>query len=164
MYLKINSVIFLITGSCSSYIYVTSVNVFRSPGYPNCYPNNKDCTWLIEVPTGYFVLLEINRFNLEYGSGNCPNDYLEIRDGNTSSSPLITRLCGSLPYMYMYGSGRFLFIRFRSDGSIRMPGFQAICTARSNSKRYFFNVINLTSKLKSHSDTTRTGVSLYKFL
>ena len=104
--------------------------------------------WLIEAPAGNYIELYLYTFNLEYGGSNCPYDYLEIYDGRTSSSPLITRLCGSLPYTYMYSSGRFLFVRFRSDGSVRMPGFAAGCYATPGSKRNTLSVIKLSLKIK----------------
>ena len=132
-------VIFLFKGPCSSHIYLHYYyyyyNYFQSPGYPNCYPDNRDCTWLIEAPAGYYVLLEVYQFNLEYGGSNCPYDYLEIYDGHTSSSHLITRACGSLSYFRIYSSGRFLLVQFHSNGVTRMTGFYAYCHATSGSKR-----------------------------
>ena len=139
-----NTVTLLSTGSCSSYILFTYSNYwnsrtryFQSPNHPNCYPNNKDCTWLIETTAYNYIYLQINQFNLEYGGGSCPNDYLEIRDGNTPSSPLITKMCGSVGYTYIYSTGRFLLVRFVSNGYFQMPGFRAYCYAVRSSKKYF---------------------------
>ena len=127
---------FLFTGSCSSYIRLTYYSYyFQSPNYPGCYPNNKDCTWLIETNSYNYIFLQIYSLNLEYGGSNCPNDYLEIRDGNSLSSPLITKMCGSLGYSYFSSSGRFLLVRFVSDGYLQMPGFQAYCAATNSSKK-----------------------------
>ena len=95
------------------------------------------CTWLIEAPFGYYVYLSINHFSLEYGGSNCPYDFLEIRDGNTLSSPLITKACGSLGYFYVYSSGRFLLLRFITDSSIQGAGFDVYYSTSSNSKSYF---------------------------
>ena len=129
---------FLFTGSCSSYIHLTysyNYRYFRSPNYPSCYPNNKDCTWLIETNAYNYIYLAISSLNLEYGGSNCPNDYLEIRDGNSLSSPLITKMCGSRGYSSFYSSGRFLLVRFVSDGYLQMPGFPAYCSATNYSKK-----------------------------
>ena len=137
---------FLFTGSCSSYIHLTYyyyyrslTHYFQSPNYPGCYPNNKDCTWLIETNAYNYIYLQINQLNLEYGNSNCPNDYLEIRDGNTLSSPLITKMCGSLGYTSIYSSGRFLLVRFVSDGYLQMNGFQAYCYATRYGKKNTFS-------------------------
>ena len=128
--------ILLFVGSCSSHIRLSSFYqyyYFSSPGSPSCYPNNQDCVWLIEAPYNY-VYLYVYKFNLEYGGSSCSNDYLEIRDGNSPSSPLITKSCGSLYYLRIYTSSKFLFLRFHSNGYTRMPGFQAYCYATSYSK------------------------------
>ena len=132
--------IYFCTGSCSAQInlnYLYWYYYFQSPNYPNCYPNNKDCTWLIESRPGYFVRLDIYTFNLEYGFSSCPWDYLEIRDGNSPSSPLIAKACGSLSHLNIYSTGRFLFVRFHSDGIIGMPGFAAWARNVNISKRSF---------------------------
>ena len=144
---------FLFTGSCKSYIHLTYHNYynsrihhFQSPNYPGCYPNNKDCTWLIETNAYNYIYLYIYALNLEYGGSNCPNDYLEIRNGSTLSSPLITKMCGSLGYSYFYSSGRFLLVRFVSDGNLQMPGFRVYCAATNYSKKK--KVFLLMSMLK----------------
>ena len=143
---------FLFIGYCSRHIRLTFYQYyyFSSPGYPGCYPNNQDCEWLIEAPSNY-VFLYVYKFNLEYGGSSCPYDYLEIRDGSSSSSPLITKSCGSLYYLRIYTSSKFLVVRFHSNGYTRMPGFDAYCYASYGSKRNHFLhlflhvIINLTS-------------------
>ena len=144
------TVAFLLIGSCSSYINIpyggyylySSPYSFQSPNYPSCYPNNKDCTWLIETTWYNYIHLTIHQFNLEYDGNHCRYDYLEIRDGNTSSSPLITKTCGSVGYIDIYSSGRFLLVRFVSDSSIQMPGFAANCYGFTYSKKTFFALLS----------------------
>ena len=97
------------------------------------------CTWLIEAPFGYHVFLSISCFSLEYGGSNCPFDFLEIRDGNTLSSPLITKACGALGYLYIYSSGRFLLLRFRTDASVQGAGFAAYYSTVSYRKGYIYS-------------------------
>ena len=97
------------------------------------------CTWLIEAPFGYHVYLSISCFSLEYGRSNCPYDFLEIRDGNTLSSPLITKACGSLGFLYIYSSGRFLLLRLRTDGSVQGAGFAAYYSTVSYRKGYIYS-------------------------
>ena len=60
-----NSILILL-GSCGSHIYAPFYTHFHSPGYPDCYPNNVVCTWLIEAPPGFYIQLHIYHFNLEY--------------------------------------------------------------------------------------------------
>ena len=37
-----------------------------SPGYPQNYPNNLNCTWTLTAPTGYSVKAEIIYFQLQW--------------------------------------------------------------------------------------------------
>ena len=58
----------------------------------------------------------------------CSCDYLEIRDGSSSSDRLLATLCGSgnktLPKA-IYSSGRDLWVRFKSDEEVVSSGFLA---------------------------------------
>lgn len=52
--------------------------VIRSPNYPDHYPNQKDCVWIIEAQNKHRIRLTINAFELEKHM-SCGFDYLEIR-------------------------------------------------------------------------------------
>ncbi|XP_076436087.1 cubilin-like isoform X2 [Babylonia areolata] len=92
----------------------------QSYNFPDNYPNNQDCVYTITAPVGYHITLTFTDFILE----TCC-DYVEIRDGN-ETSPLIGRYIynGSLPGPAST-SGREMWIRFYSDGSVTMRGFRA---------------------------------------
>ena len=50
-----------------------------SPGYPNNYEANSNCTWLIVVATGRTVRVQFNsNFNIQGNQGSCGGDYLEV--------------------------------------------------------------------------------------
>ena len=101
----------------------SSSGTFRSPSYPSYYPNNMICTWKITVPSGKRIKLYFDSFRLE--SGVCSaNDYLEIRDGSSSTSLKKGTYCGSYAST-VTSSGRHLWVRFRSDSAIGYKGFQA---------------------------------------
>ena len=40
-------------------------NTLRSPGYPNDYPNNKDCISSVPIPQGRVINITINELYLE---------------------------------------------------------------------------------------------------
>ena len=107
------------------------------------------CTWLFEAPSGYYVYLHFNHLNLEYCGSSCFCDYVEIRDGSTLSSPLITKACGSLGYFYVYSSGRFLLLRFRTNGSVQGAGFEIYYSTLSYRKgyNYSFDFLTLIERL-----------------
>jgi len=53
---------------------------FTSPGYPNDYPTNVNCTWEIQVPSGHVILLFFTSFNVEYNSGYVCSDFVDVYD------------------------------------------------------------------------------------
>ena len=72
-----------------------------SPLYPENYPNNAECTYVITQPTGKYVNLTIFYLDLQYdedwmtGWVFCP-DNLSIRDGESQSSEsLAGYICGN---------------------------------------------------------------------
>ncbi|XP_044176025.1 tolloid-like protein 1 [Acropora millepora] len=101
----------------------SSGGTLRSPSYPSNYPNNMMCTWKITAPSGSRLMLTFNYFRLE--NGTCSTrDYLEVRDGSSSTSTRKGTYCGSYAPS-ITSSGRYLWIRFRSDSSVSYKGFEA---------------------------------------
>ncbi len=56
---------------------------------------------------------------------NCAYDYLEVRDGNSESSPLLGRFCGYDKPDDIKSSSNQLWMKFVSDGSVNKAGFAA---------------------------------------
>ena len=88
---------------------------------------------------------------------------MEIRDGSTLSSPLITKTCGSLGYFHVYSSGRFLLLRFRTDGSVQAAGFAVYYSTVNYRKGYIYSFDFLTKNgnrailLAYRTDTNARG-------
>ncbi|CAL1576609.1 unnamed protein product [Knipowitschia caucasica] len=96
-----------------------------SPSYPQNYPQNIDCVWVISVPNGEAVQLDFEEeFYIEQTT-NCQYDYLEVRDGSDSSAPLVSRLCGTTLPSTQRSTGSFMTLRFRTDTSVAHKGFKA---------------------------------------
>ncbi|TRY89102.1 hypothetical protein DNTS_004573 [Danionella cerebrum] len=102
--------------------YVGQSGVIKSPGYPDSsYPDNSNCEWFLEGPTGHFLTLTYTTLNLQ-NSADCVSDYVEIREYNASGR-LLGKHCGnSLPAPMDTGDS-FAFVKFISDGSGNAPGF-----------------------------------------
>ncbi|KAM4036824.1 bone morphogenetic protein 1 isoform 2-T2 [Anomaloglossus baeobatrachus] len=94
----------------------------QSPNYPDDYRPNKDCKWKLRVAEGYNIGIVFQSFEIERHD-SCAYDFLEIRDGDSETSPLIGRYCGYDKPDDFKSSGNKLFIRFLSDGSINKAGF-----------------------------------------
>lgn len=108
-----------ISGACSYYLNQRNGR-FTSPDYPNAYPDDQHCTWLIEAPYGYYIYLQFGSFYLERGY-----DWVEIFDGSSAYSTRIKRESDRRPSWEVCSSGRFLFVKFTSDGSVSYSGFSA---------------------------------------
>uniref|UniRef100_A0A672UVJ0 CUB and Sushi multiple domains 2 n=1 Tax=Strigops habroptila TaxID=2489341 RepID=A0A672UVJ0_STRHB len=104
---------------CGGYIRGSSGTIL-SPGFPDFYPNNLNCTWTIETSHGKGVFFTFHTFHLENG-----HDYLLITE-NTSFAQPLKQLTGSrLPAPLSAGLfGNFSAqIRFISDFSMSYEGF-----------------------------------------
>lgn len=56
----------------------------------------------------------------------CQYDYVEVRDGDNSDSPIIKRFCGNERPAPIRSTGSSLHVLFRSDGSKNFDGFHAV--------------------------------------
>lgn len=123
---------------------ITAVGSINSPEFPSRdYPNNVDCVWQITTPNNTRMRFDIMSMSIQScgKSGTpefCSCDYLEIRDGSSSSDRLLATLCGAgkeLPEA-IYSSGRDLWVRFKSDGEVVSSGFVASFTSETIRKGF----------------------------
>ncbi|XP_054159895.1 LOW QUALITY PROTEIN: cubilin-like [Oppia nitens] len=103
--------------------FTSHEGVFQSPAYPNSYPLETECIWIISASPGNRVTFNFITFNIEE-SDYCNTDYLELRE-NDSSGPLLGRYCGQQIPSLNFTSTHILWVKFRSDQSGTAPGFQA---------------------------------------
>ena len=81
------------SGECGGN-FTTPNAIMTSPSFPNRYPRNTDCIYIITQDADAIILLTFLSIDVEY-NWNCHYDYIEIRDGPSESSPeLVERLCG----------------------------------------------------------------------
>ena len=108
---------------CGGMLYASS-GFIRSPNYPRPYRHGATCVWVITVPTGNTIVVNVNDLDIEASSG-CRYDHVLIRDGYNNSAPQIARLCNTnIPGRPIKSAGNTLYISFRSDGSINGRGFE----------------------------------------
>uniref|UniRef100_A0A672MSI3 CUB and Sushi multiple domains 2 n=1 Tax=Sinocyclocheilus grahami TaxID=75366 RepID=A0A672MSI3_SINGR len=104
---------------CGGFIQGNSGTIL-SPGFPDFYPHNLNCTWMIETSHGKGVQFIFHTFHLE-----SPHDHLLVTENGSFSQPL-WRLTGStLPPLLSAGLfGNYTAqIRFLSDFSVSYEGF-----------------------------------------
>ncbi|KAJ8255194.1 hypothetical protein GJAV_G00202080 [Gymnothorax javanicus] len=104
--------------------------VIESPGFPDKYPHNLECTFIIIVPPRMDVTLTFLTFDLEndplmVGEGDCKYDWLEVWDGLPQVGPLIGRYCGTKIPPEIQSSTGLLSLTFHTDMAVAKDGFSA---------------------------------------
>lgn len=105
--------------------------VITSPGYPNKFPKNIDCVWLIRVNYNQNIYLRILQLQL-YGSiANCGEAELAIIDGysNIHFTPkILQKYCGDLKYyknvddQTQLSDRNRVIVRFQTSVSVEEKG------------------------------------------
>ncbi|MEE6490242.1 hypothetical protein FKM82_015811 [Ascaphus truei] len=119
------------TGSEDCSRNFTNVNgTIESPGYPDKYPHNLDCTFTIVAKPKMEIILQFLTFDLEHdplqvGEGDCKYDWLDIWDGIPSVGPLIGRYCGTKTPSEIRSSTGILSLTFHTDMAVAKDGFSA---------------------------------------
>ncbi|XP_010191745.1 PREDICTED: CUB and sushi domain-containing protein 1-like, partial [Mesitornis unicolor] len=83
-----------------------------SPGFPDEYPNSKDCTWLIIVPPGHGIYINFTLLQTEP-----VNDYIAVWDGPDHNSPQLGVFSGNTALETAYSSTNQVLLKFHSDFS-----------------------------------------------
>ncbi|XP_061714224.1 cubilin-like [Cydia pomonella] len=106
--------------------YIKTHGYIYSPGWPNPYERNRDCTWTITVPVGQQIILNISQFDLELPSrGSCDSgDFLEIKNGASANSPPAGKFCGSFQSKTFKSLGNTISVHFHSDAYLQGRGFK----------------------------------------
>ncbi|MEQ2170555.1 Neuropilin-1a [Goodea atripinnis] len=86
------------TGPECSKNFTSNSGVIKSPGFPEKYPNNLDCTFMIFAPKMSEIILEFENFELEPDTTPptgvfCRYDRLEIWDGFPGGGMLAAGVC-----------------------------------------------------------------------
>lgn len=133
---------------------VTSVGSIHSPEFPSRnYPNNVDCVWKITTPYRTRIKFKILSMSIQScgrmrTSEYCSCDYVEVRDGASSTARLLGTFCGTNNTDALYSSGQQLWVRFKSDDAVADSGFVAQFSSEKyrKGKLYDFLALPLISK------------------
>uniref|UniRef100_A0A8C7JS20 Neuropilin n=1 Tax=Oncorhynchus kisutch TaxID=8019 RepID=A0A8C7JS20_ONCKI len=118
------------TGSDCSRNFTSQNGIIESPGFPDKYPHNLECSFIIIVPPAMDVALTFLTFDLENdplpgGEGDCKYDWLEVWDGLPQVGPLIGRYCGTKIPPEITSSTGILSLSFHTDMAVAKDGFSA---------------------------------------
>ncbi|KAM4640525.1 CUB domain-containing protein 2 [Discoglossus pictus] len=98
--------------------------VLTSPEYPDSYPNNAECHWLIQAAPHSRVRLVFTDFQME-NNEECNFDYVAVFDGSTGESHHVHHYCGGAKPPDTTSSSNELRVVFKSDFNIGGRGFKA---------------------------------------
>ncbi|KAM9766815.1 neuropilin-2a isoform 1-T1 [Menidia menidia] len=104
--------------------------MIESPGFPDKYPHNLECSYMIIAPPHMDITLTFLTFDLEndpllVGEGDCKYDWLDVWDGLPQASPLIGRYCGTKIPPEIQSSSGLLSLSFHTDMAVAKDGFSA---------------------------------------
>uniref|UniRef100_A0A452U8T7 Cubilin n=1 Tax=Ursus maritimus TaxID=29073 RepID=A0A452U8T7_URSMA len=108
--------------------YNKAFGSLKSPGWPDNYDNNLDCTVILTAPQNHTISLFFHSFGIE-DSRECTHDFLEVRNGSDSSSPLLGTYCGSLLPNPIFSQNNQLHLRFQSDSATSSHGYEILWTS-----------------------------------
>ncbi|XP_060048215.1 cubilin [Erinaceus europaeus] len=111
--------------------YTKAFGNLKSPGWPDNYNSDMDCTTLLTAPQNHTISLFFHSFGIE-DSSECRHDFLEVRNGSNSNSPLLGTYCGTLLPNPIFSQNHELYLRFKSDGAISSQGYEIIWTSSSS--------------------------------
>ncbi|XP_019383844.1 PREDICTED: CUB domain-containing protein 2 [Gavialis gangeticus] len=98
--------------------------VITSPDYPENYPNNAECHWIIQTAPNSVVKLVFIDLQME-NNVECNFDYVAIFDGPTLGDAHLSRYCGNMKPPDIISSTHELLVVFKSDFNIGGRGFKA---------------------------------------
>eukprot|EP00062_Callorhinchus_milii_P019503 gi/632974159/ref/XP_007903517.1/ PREDICTED: uncharacterized threonine-rich GPI-anchored glycoprotein PJ4664.02-like [Callorhinchus milii] len=101
-----------------------TAGTFQSPGYPQSYPSDMDCIWVIEALPEDLVQLEFTVMSIERHR-TCKYDYVIVYDGKGPNKVEMGRFCGSEVPATLQTSSNTMTIVMQSDSSVELEGFSA---------------------------------------
>lgn len=106
----------------------------RSPSFPNPYPQNSNCVWIIDAPSTKVVHIQFNSVDIYSSGPQCGYDYVRIFDGLAPDSDQIgSDICGHSAPLPMTTNGPFARIEFVSNKAQESSkGFDLSYTAVNN--------------------------------
>jgi len=93
----------------------------QSPDYPLYYPNNKKCTYDIEVPADHTIKITCDNFLMQ-GGENCTHDFMMVDFTGDKNFANGQKFCGVDPPVIVTNGTR-MTIKFESDDLFRYQGF-----------------------------------------
>lgn len=103
--------------------YSTDTVTISTPNYPNIPNPHIECVWRVTAPNGELLKMEfLERFDLT-PSINCLKEFVELREGTTTTAPVIGRYCRDKPQP-IYSASNMIRLLYFTDVSVPRNGFK----------------------------------------
>lgn len=111
------------TANCGG-IFTNSSGRFASPLFPNNYPNNMECVYIIQVADDKKIELRFDSLKISSADNKeCNSDFVKVMDGDCVSRLGESKFCGDeIPSKFESTTNR-LCVKFYSDDSQNDKGF-----------------------------------------
>ncbi|MDR0205701.1 MAG: M4 family metallopeptidase [Bacteroidales bacterium] len=110
--------------------------IYDDGGPDGNYSNNLNSTLTVHSVGATSIFLNFLEFDVEAGTGSqCNYDYLEVRSGNSVSSPLVGKYCNNVPPpATLTITGEYVTFRFVSDMYVNGEGYkiELLCVGPNN--------------------------------
>uniref|UniRef100_A0AAV2JTI9 Uncharacterized protein n=1 Tax=Knipowitschia caucasica TaxID=637954 RepID=A0AAV2JTI9_KNICA len=118
------------TGPECSRNFTAPRGVLSTPGFPDKYPNNLECTFMIVAPQMAEIVVDFDSFDMEPDTtpppgALCRYDWLEVWDGFPAVGPHIGRFCGHTSPGRIVSYTGILSMTITTDNAISREGFSA---------------------------------------
>uniref|UniRef100_A0A674MJW2 CUB domain-containing protein n=1 Tax=Takifugu rubripes TaxID=31033 RepID=A0A674MJW2_TAKRU len=137
---KTEHCVFLL-GACGGIVTTGDTPRFLfSPGWPENYPPNLECSWLIRSEDS-IVELNLLSLDIENYPMCCTADY--VLNGLADDAPRLQRFCGTVAEgTQVHSSGNTMAIVFYTDASISNGGFMASYSSEEPAGKNCGGVLN----------------------
>ena len=114
-----------VANGCGGRFVNKPAGVLMSPNYPDVYPNSVECLWKITVGFGMSIELNVLEYDME-SAQECYFDSLTVYGGPDETSPQLSQFCQRrTTNQTVTSTGNNMFVKFKTDGSVRGKGFKA---------------------------------------
>lgn len=127
------------------------------------YAGNTLCTWVLQAPVGWKVMVKFSLFHLEPSFPECVYDRITLFDGAEETALVLSTLCDSLTPPPLVSTGNAMRMQFRSDPFVAGKGFSLTWEFIQDEPFAPVSVCEhgVTHRIDERSPSTNSGDNLY---
>ena len=100
---------------------------FANNYFPQLNQQSGNCQWLLHTSPNKKLDITFKYFDIRSPSGDCKDNYLQIRDGFSSTSPVLKTICSPSKEIHVVSNGHVVLINMKvTDASTKWRGIHAV--------------------------------------